>query len=267
MFIPIAKKFNTVSEACRIFGVSYLGGINTSAKIEKNKKVSGHYTYIIYLAPANTSGINVCPRSTPECRKGCLATSGRAGMELNLDKKRIMESRIKKTRLFHSNPTYFISWVAEEIRRARTKAQKDGYAFSVRLNGTSDIDYTQILVDGKNIFELFPDVTFYDYTKVPERFNNKPDNYHLTLSYTGRNWRECANMLKKGYNVAAVFNVGKNAPLPEFHKGYEVIDGDITDLRVGEKSGVIIGLRWKDIGNKDLNHEIKNSIFVIQSNV
>jgi hypothetical protein len=40
----------------------------------------------------------------------------------------------------------------------------------VRLNGTSDIPFENIkFMDGKNIFELFPEIQFYDYTKIPNR--------------------------------------------------------------------------------------------------
>ena len=74
--------FTTISKAKKETGLSYLGKINISAKLAKNGKVNHQYTYGIYLAPANTSGYNVCSHSTPECRLGCLATSGRAGMEI-----------------------------------------------------------------------------------------------------------------------------------------------------------------------------------------
>jgi hypothetical protein len=94
------------------------------------------------------------------------------------------------------------------------------FAFSVRLNGTSDIDYRKIKLDGKNIFDLHPDVTFYDYTKGTRRFIDKPANYHLTLSYTGRNWDDSEALLKAGGNVAMIFNVGKKGALPNTYAGY-----------------------------------------------
>lgn len=136
--------------------------------------------------------------------------------------------------------------------------------FAVRLNGTSDIDWSCVQINDKNIFEIFPDVNFYDYTKNKNKFKNKPSNYHLTLSYTGRNWNACREMLDNGNNVAMVFNIPKNRPLPSQYKGYEVISGDITDLRIKDKEGIIIGLYWKNIANKEVNKEIKNGIFAIQ---
>jgi hypothetical protein len=37
--------------------------------------------------------------------------------------------------------------------------------------------------------------------------------------------------LANGVNVAVVFRVKKRKPLPETFMGYQVIDGDLTDLR------------------------------------
>ena len=264
LFPTLAAKFTTIAEARRQIGVSYFGGINTSSKMMKNQKISGHYTYIIYLAPAKTSGHNVCPFSTPECRNGCLATSGRAAMEIISGGNRIQQSRIRKTNMLCTNPTFTLALISAEIDKAKAKAARDGFAFSVRLNGTSDIDYTKIRLDGKNIFELHPDVTFYDYTKGARRFENKPANHHLTLSYTGRNWAQCEALLNAGGNVAMIFNIDKKASVPERYRGYPVIDGDITDLRVDEAKGTIVGLHWKKIADRYMNNTVKRSIFVIQ---
>lgn len=264
MFLTKLPQFTTIAEARRRTGVSYLGGINTSSKLQKNLKVSGHYTYIVYLAPANTSGFNVCACSTAECRLGCLATSGRARMELTRGITRIEQSRVRKTVLLKTHPEYYLRWLFAEISAARAKAVKDGYLFSVRLNGTSDVDYTKLQLDGRNVFETFPDVTFYDYTKDHTRFVNKPDNYHLTFSYTGRNWNKCKELLDAGVNIAMVFNFPKEAVLPTEYSGYTVVNGDLTDLRVDESKGVIIGLYWKNINNSDINNKVRNSIFAVQ---
>lgn len=266
MLLPTLAGFTTIAEARRRTGVSYLGGINTSSKLQKNLKISGHYTYIVYLAPANTSGYNVCSHSTPECRNGCLATSGRAMMEIRRGANRIQQSRVKKTIALQANPKFFLGWLIAEIAAAKAKAERDNHLFSVRLNGTSDVDYTKITLKGKNVFEHFPDVTFYDYTKNPNRLYNKPDNYHLTLSYTGRNWQHCIKALNAGFNVAMIFNQPKDMPLPRKFAGYPVLNGDITDLRVDEAKGAIIGLYWKNIADQKMNDIVKSSIFAVQPN-
>jgi hypothetical protein len=260
-------EFTTIGNARKETGLAYLGNINSSAKMSKNMKTSNNYTYVIYLAPANTSGYNVCSHSTPECRLGCLATSGRTRVEIYSDIHRIRNSRIQKTKLFYEHPKYFIDWMIAEIKYYQRKAKKDGYDFSVRLNGTSDIDWSNIGEYGKTIFDLFPEVQFYDYTKNPHKFVNKPANYHLTFSYTGRNWNLCESVLKAGYNVAVVFNTTKNQSLPATFNGYEVINGDLTDYRPLDGNGVIVGLRFKRIANREAETQILNSCFVAKSNV
>lgn len=257
--------FSTVGNAKKQTGFSYLGGINTSSKLKKNLKVSNNMTYILYLAPAMESGYNVCPNSTPECRLGCLATSGRAGMEIlanNTD--RIKMSRINKTKLFYENNTFFMAWLIANIKAKQAKAKKAGFDFSVRLNGTSDIDWQNETFEGKNVFEHFPNTNFYDYSKNPAKFVNKPANYHLTFSYSGRNTETCVKLLEKGFNVAVVFNIKKESELPETFLGYKVLNGDLTDFRPNDGKGVIIGLKWKKIANKANNDAIKNSVFVVQ---
>ena len=258
-------KFTTIADAQRQTGSSYIGAVNSSSKTKKNEAVSGQHTYLVYLAPAKTSGYNVCSHSTPECRRGCLATSGRAGMELNCDNpvNRIEQSRIRKARLFYEQPEFFMAWLITEIERKQAKAKKLGFGFSVRLNGTSDIDWQNVKVNGQSIFEIFPDITFYDYTKNPAKFIGKPDNYHLTLSYTGRNWKACDAVLKQGINVAVVFNVKRESDIPATFKGYEVINGDITDYRVDDAKGIIVGLKWKRIADKQAEQDVLNSCFVV----
>lgn len=256
-------KFTTIAKAKKQTGLSYLGGVSTSAKMMHSQEYSHQYTYAIYLAPANTSGYNVCSHSTPECRLGCLATSGHAGMELISGRSVIKDARIKKTRLFYEEPEFFMQWMFAEIRMYQKKAKKDGYYFSVRLNATSDIDWQNVSISGQTIFQIFHEINFYDYTKNANKFINKADNYHLTLSYTGRNWELCEALLKKGVNIAMVFNVKSEKLLPAMYKGYKVINGDLTDYRIDDAKGIIVGLKWKRIANREAEKKILNSCFVV----
>jgi hypothetical protein len=258
--------FITIGQAKKQAKLSYLGSVNKSAKLAKNGKINHQYTYGMYLAPSNESGYNVCSHSTPECRLGCLATSGRAGMELIAGKTKTSGCRIRKTRLFYEQPEFFMDWLISEIEHARKKAIHDGYYYSVRLNCTSDIDWQNVKVNGQSIFEIFPDIQFYDYTKNPAKFNNIASNYHLTFSYTGRNWLLCKALLKQGFNVAMVFNVKNEKELPAMYKGYPVINGDLTDYRVIDGKGIIVGLKWKHIANKIAEKQILQSCFVVNKN-
>lgn len=156
-----------------------------------------------------------------------------------------------------------MQWLIAEIKAYQKKAVKDGMGFSVRLNGTSDIDWAKVLYNGKNIFEIFPEIEFYDYTKNPNKFKYVPKNYHLTFSYTGRNAEVCKALLEQGINVAVVFNVKKGQVLPAMFGGYKVIDGDLTDYRPSDGKGIIIGLRFKEIADKQAMKALKQSVFVV----
>ena len=256
--------FVNFAKAVRDAGFSYIGSVNSSAKMLHSQEESHQYTYIVYLAPAKESGYQVCSHATIDCKMGCLATSGHAGMDISSGKLIIQNCRIKKTRLLFEQQDFFMAWMIAEMKRAMAKAVKDGFYFSVRLNGTSDIDWSHIYYGGKNIFEIFPTTNFYDYTKNANKFVNKPANYHLTYSYTGRNWKQCKALLEAGNNVAVVFNVKNEKEIPAMYKGYEVINGDLTDYRIDDGNGIIVGLKWKHIANKEAEQYVLNSCFVVK---
>jgi hypothetical protein len=257
------ENFTTKAAAKKFANVSYLGGINTSSKIAKNGKVSHQYTYSLYLLPAKASGYQVCAGATKECIKGCLNTSGRVIMDIN-NANNILTARYKKTRLFFEQRDLFLNWLVAELKTAQKKAKKDGFGFSVRLNCTSDLNWDMYLINGKSIFDIFPNVQFYDYTKIARRTLNVVPNYDLTFSYNGKNWLISQAILNEGMNVAVIFNIKKGQPLPTTYKGYKVLDGDLTDYRPNDEKGCIVGLRWKKIADKATNDEIRNSIFVVQ---
>jgi hypothetical protein len=187
--------------------------------------------------------------------------------EYGINNGAIKRARIIKARLFMENREYFMQWLIAEISAKFKLAIKKGYGFSVRLNGTSDIQWENIKLNGKNVFEYFPTVQFYDYTKIGKRFNkNLPSNYHLTYSYTGRNLFNALSLLKKNENVAVIFNVKSEKDLPKFWHGFKVLNGDLNDYRPNDSKGCVIGLKWKNISNIVDNEYVKHSCFVEQVN-
>lgn len=206
-------------------------------------------TYILYMSPFtdNSKGVNLCPFASEGCSKACLFSSGFGGMY-----ERVKEGRRNKTEWFLANRPEFLAQLDIEIGKAIKKHA--GKAIPVfRLNGTSDVMWERYKVrDGKNIFELYPDVTFYDYTKNYRRFDKVlPANYHLTFSRSESNHKEALSILNRGYNVAWVMT-----KLPNMHLGYKVVSGDITDLRFKDERNVIVGLTYKN--NTGKGGEIAN---------
>lgn len=252
-------KYESQSQARKITGLSYIGKVNNSTKHEKAYKYQ-EMVYTIYLAPAKMSGYEVCPMRSAECTKLCLNESGHNRIDVHVNK--INKSRIKKTKLFFENREFFMGWVIDEIKHAKLKAEKNGFKFSVRLNNTSDISPESFYIKDdegnvKNILEIFPDVQFYDYTKVPKRMllKKKYPNYDLTFSYSGSNLEDCFKMLDNEIRVAMVFN-----EVPKEYMGYKVVNGDLNDLRHYEAGNVIVGLKYKKVREK-LSKDVK---FVIQ---
>lgn len=223
-----------------------------------------YLTYILHLAPHKLSGRNVCPMASKQCIALCLNTAGhggmfRAGETTNV----VQEARIRRTKWMFDDREGFMTQLAGDILRAIAYAEKQGKTAVFRLNGTSDIRWEtipvnvtatvrrkKIRVQGDNLMLAFPNVQFYDYSKLENR-KNIPANYHLTYSRSETNETAMLAMLKQGENVAVVFSTKKGKPLPKKWKGYKVVDGDLHDLRFLDPNGVVIGLRAKGRARKD----------------
>jgi hypothetical protein len=200
----------------------------------------GYMTFIMHLAPSKLSGYNTCPMASVGCALACLNTAGRGRFTAT------QEARIRKTRWFFENRDTFMFQLAKDIEAAIRKANREGMTPVFRLNGTSDIRWETIPVQGyANIMEMFPTIQFYDYTKIANR-RNLPANYHLTFSRSESNDVDITTMLGTDTNVAVVFDA-----LPETWNGRTVIDGTETDLRFLDVKRVIVGLLAKGKAKKD----------------
>lgn len=207
----------------------------SNAKTVKGEKLN-ILTGILYLAPANISGKEVCPKRTPGCTISCLYSAGR-GQFTN-----VQTARITKTNMFFNNRKEFLEILKKDIKLLENKAKKLDMKPAVRLNGTSDINWMRF-----KLMEEFPNVQFYDYTKVLKRLEeNTYKNYHLTFSKSESNLEECKIAIEKGHNVAVVFK-----ELPKEWLKATVINGDDTDTRFLDKKSCIVGLKAKGKAKKD----------------
>lgn len=202
----------------------------------------GYMTFIMHLAPSTLSGYNTCPMASKGCAAACLNTAGRGRFTAT------QEARIRKTRWFFEDRATFMAQLVKDIQAAIRKAERETMIPVFRLNGTSDIRWENVPVGGRrNIMEMFPSQTFYDYTKLQNRVN-LPPNYHLTFSRSEENYTAVDTMMAQGYNTAIVFDT-----LPAVYNGYKVIDGTETDLRFLDPKNVIVGLLAKGKAKKDLS--------------
>jgi hypothetical protein len=209
--------------------------------------VLGYLTNILHLAPYKLSGRNVCPMATAGCAAACLNTAGRGGIiKKGETTNQIQIARLARTDFFFNDREAFMGKLVKEITNAIKLAEKHELTPVFRLNGTSDIRWETIAVGGfRNVMEMFPNVQFYDYTKIANR-RDLPANYHLTFSLAESNLEDALLALAHGMNVAAVFRT-----VPDTFLGVSVIDGDATDLRFLDKRGVVVGLKAKGKAKKD----------------
>ena len=216
-------------------------------KIQKGTKL-GYLSFILHLAPADLSGRETCPKRTAGCTAACLNTAGRGGMfKRGETTNAIQRARIRKTEYFFNDRAGFMADLANDIRKGIRFAERKGLTPVFRLNGTSDLSWEKYTVaEGSNIFEMFPTVQFYDYTKVLGRKVAQYPNYHLTFSKADGNDADVARAIEQGYNIAAVFD-----EVPATYMGLPVINADETDLRFLDPKGSIAGLKAKGRAKKD----------------
>lgn len=211
----------------------------TNTKTAKNEIE----TFILYLAPADTIGVNLCPFASEGCKKSCLYSAGRGRFS------NVQESRINKAKFWAYNRSAFYVQLTNEILKIQTRAIKEAKKIAIRLNGTSDIDHIDQIkrFTGVDVLGL-EGLLFYDYTKNPNHIKKYiGTNYKLTFSRSESNEQKAVEVLNQGGNVAVVFS----GALPDTFKGFKVIDGDLTDLRYFDPSNVVIGLKAKGEAKKD----------------
>jgi hypothetical protein len=220
--------------------------VGKDAKTVKGQK-QGILTGILYLAPHTTSntGINLCPKATNGCKKACLYTAGRAAFQPN-----VIPGRIRKTKLLVEHTAHFLRLLRKDLAALVRKAERENLLPAVRLNGTSDIAWEKT-----GIMDLYPEIQFYDYTKLDLEDRLVLPNYHLTYSVTESrsSWRQAKKYLDAGYGAAVVF---ENRPmidevLADGYDGYPVIDGDGSDVRFYDLPGSVVALKAKGQAKKD----------------
>jgi len=224
--------------------------IDTNAKTIKGQQY-GYMTGVLYLAPYNLSGYNVCAMAEiAQCHVPCLNSAGRGAFG------NVQQARLRKTKLFFEDRDAFFAKLIPSIRSLIRKADKLGLIPLCRLDGTSDIKWENVSftfegVHYENIFAMFPDLQFYDYTKIPNRRVDHIPNYDLTFSYSGvvEFQPYVKRAIDQGYRIAVVFR--KREDIPAEFLGTTCVDGDDSDLRHEDPHGVVVALYAKGRAKRD----------------
>ena len=272
----------------RFPGFAYLisPGDSSTKTAKSNKLFAKYFNAIQYLAPATMAtgpgGINLCPSHTPGCYgvngENCIAGSGRYDhweKEGSLGAK-FRATLIARTRFFLGDPYNYLERLLAEIDHLNRHAKERGKKLALRLNGTSDIPWEKMTghlhgpdpggrdIQFSELFGRYPDVIFYDYTKVVSRVvkDDKPvaipSNYYLTFSESERNAEQVARVIRyTSVNVAVVqpqktkIEGRRDAEdldeeyLREKYGRQSIVDGDLHDLRFRDPPNSIVGLRAK----------------------
>mgnify|MGYP001243318650 CR=1 FL=1 len=215
--------------------------LSTSTKVKKSA-AAGTLTRILYLTPGP-----FCPGATPGCLAACNGhSSGRMPLEDST------HARDKRTAFFIEHRELFLARLEAELHILAVDARILGLAPSVRLNGTSDLAWERL---APQLFERFPQVAFYDYTKLLPRMlrflradASWPRNYHLTFSEAPSDDTN-RRILDSGGNVAVPFW----PELPPTYLDHPVLDGDRHDARFLDLPRHVIGLRAKGLAKVDLS--------------
>lgn len=230
----------------------------SSLKVEKG--ADKFDTYIMYLQPADKVAIKtLCTFADKAgCKKPCLISSGQLGMSTG------QSAATKRTILMLLRPQSFESAILSEIDKAERKAVKTGLPALFRLNGTSDIDFS-------NIMKQRPNSLFYDYTKEISRVRkNTLKNYDLTFSgsmFSVQSKTALRKAVSAKYRIAMAFNT-KGLKDDDLQLRRDLKSFDTTDLRHLDDN--VIGTLKRKGSNKQeraLENTKADSFFVTSANV
>ena len=221
-------------------------------KTDKNQSVEGLENIVVLhlnLAPADLSGYNVCPMASQGCKSACLHTAWNPVFQAQKDK-----GRINRARFYMQDRDKFMTQLTRELVNFVKWCDKNKKIGVVRLNTTSDISW-----ENYNLFEKFPMLQFYDYTKIQKRAlkfarGEYPPNYHLTYSLNEDNYDRAVEVLNEGGNIAVVFR----KDLPDTFMGKKVVNGDLHDLRYLDPKNVVVGLKAKGKAKTDYSGFVMN---------
>jgi len=250
--------------------------------VKTNAVQTAFHVVSLALAHSKTSGHNACPNASPSCIDACV---GGENVGLASVWPSVMAGRVQKTvRLFEDRDN-FLKDLKDDIAKAWRAAQEDGVRLAVRLNTFSDFRWETPLFG--EIPQEFPYCSFYDYSKLYRRAEGLPQNYSLCFSWTERptDQADCLRLLRAGHNVSIVFATrgpgftGHRAmeqPLPKRitldGDRFEVVDGDITDIRLPDTDGGptrsgkgrVVGLRLKASNNAAHERAIAAGFCIVQ---
>lgn len=241
-----------------MYGLADDGSVPVVSPWGANTKLGrdGAYPVVGLTFPAAVSTlidggrVSLCPCSTPQCRSTCLVSSGRMKFDDN-ERARLARAHLLARHL----PECLGLLRRDTLREMRRLRRLGATTVGLRRNVTSDVAWW--LVDPtfgpwlRGVADtLGIAVVAYGYTKRRELLGD-PAADLLTYSVSERDrLLDIAAMVDTGQNVAVVLPVGRHDAMPTTWHGLPMIDGDVSDYRPADPTGIVVGLRWKGKARK-----------------
>ena len=231
---------------------------------KSNNSDTDYRSFGLSLAPHKISGYNTCPSASLGCSESCLDSTG-----LRSVFERIHIGKIARTIAFFKHRRWFLNRLETELENKCKHGVKTGYIPCFRLNMFSDLPWEK-LIDMPYFYRYkCSRGYFYDYTKRLERAGLQDRNYWVTASRSETNNAGILDCLNRAVNCAVVFGStrGKqHVSLPRTWNGFQLIDGDKTDLRFldprGRKHGRVVGLTLKAATTREYYNAIESGFAI-----
>ena len=203
-----------------------------SSKFEKmNKKTQ---SYGLYLAPATmVNGLNTC-RGEGACKEGCIAYTG------NLSSTQSQNKQYMFTVALYHHTELFLTEIVRSILECAGRHVYLGEDIAIRLNSTSDLPFYMV-IDMQALCKDIENLShFYDYTKIPNRWKQSSEYYHLTYSWSEKS---TIKTLQRFNRVSIVVTYqDKKKLLKQYPDVFT--DGDSHDLRAFDDTKyVLLGVK------------------------
>ena len=266
--IPAGSKLSdkfTASIDYTIHCKSLLSDGDNNTKLAKSNKSDTEFrSFGLSLAPHKVSGYNTCPAASFGCSEACLDSTG-----LRAVYERIHIGKIARTLVFFNHRRWFLNRLETELENKCKHGVKTGYIPCFRLNMFSDLPWEQF-IDMEYYYRYqCSRAYFYDYTKVLHRAGLQERNYWVTASRSETNNAGILDCLSRGINCAIVFGStrGKqHVTMPRTWNDYEVISGELNDLRFldkrGRKKGKVVYLELKAATTREYYNALESGFAV-----
>ena len=222
-----------------------------NTKLRKNNKDVSIRVAGLSMMPNDA----LCPmRHIAECAEPCLVSSGRGVFD------NVRDSRQAKTDWFTSDKVGFVKQLIKELVNFEKLCKKNDVIPYVRLNVISDIQW-ELQANG-SIPQTFPNINFFDYTKVAKRLTKLPANYELMFSYSRAvKYQKQVDLALKTDVPMSVVGLGT---MPATFMGKPCVSGDNSDIENLKQRGHVVWLTYKVAKGKGINPA--DSIFVVDMN-